>query len=76
MSYFGLNKGRVSLASRDNWLDLNRNNPILTVKVSTFTFNTICFVAKWEFVLKNNTNLPFIKMKKHMHRFLSIATSF
>ena len=51
MPYFGLNKGQVSLASRDNWLNLNRNNPILTVKVSTFTFNTISFVAKWEFVL-------------------------
>ena len=76
MSYFGLNKGQVILASRDNWLNLNRNNQILTVKVSTFTFNTICFVAKWEFVLKTNTNLPFIKTKRHMHRFLRIATSF
>ena len=50
MSYFGLNKGQVSLASRDNWLNLNRNNLKLTVKLSTFTFNTICFVAKREFV--------------------------
>ena len=76
MSYYGLNKGQVSLAARDNWLNLNRNNPRLTVKLFTFTFNTICFVAKREFVLKSNTNLPFIKTKRHMHRFLRIATSF
>ena len=76
MSYFGLNKGQVSLASRDNWLNFYRNNPRLTVKLSPFTFNTICFVAKREFVLKANTNSPFIKTKRHMHRFLRIATSF
>ena len=76
MSYFGLNKGQVSLASRDNWLNLKRNNPNLTVKCSTFTFNTICFVAKRAFVLKTNTYLPFIKTKRHMYRFLRIATSF
>ena len=76
MSYFGLNKGQVRFASRDNWLNLKRNNPYLTVKCSTFNFNTICFVAKREFVLKTNTYLPFIKTKRHMYRFLRIATSF
>ena len=76
MSYFGLNKGQVSLASRDNWLNLKRNNPNLTVKCSTFTFNTNSFVAKRAFVLKTNTYLPFIKTKRQMYRFLRIATSF
>ena len=76
MSYFGLNKGQVSPASGDSWFNLKRNNPNLTVKCSTFTFNTICFVAKREFVLKTKTYLPFIKTKRHMFRFLRIATSF
>ena len=77
ISYFGLNKGQVSLAFRENWLSLKRNNPKLTVKFSTFIFNTICFVAKRALVLKINTNLPFIKTKRrHMHRYSRIATSF
>ena len=62
-SYFGLNKGQVSLASRDMWLNLKINNPNLTVKCSTFTFNRICFVAKQKFVLKPTLTCPLLRRK-------------
>ena len=75
--FWSNNKGQVSLASRENWLSLKRNNPKLRVKFSTFTLNTICLVEKRPFVLKINTNSPFIKTKRrHMHRYSRIATSF
>ena len=63
MSYFGLNKGQVSLVSRENWLSLKRNKTTVDSKIFHFHFKMHCSVARHLFS-KPTLTCPLLRPNK------------